>query len=274
VLWLRNGARTRWEDNTGMSGSVLAWLEGLEEKFVAVRVRVGKSSSNPASIGVVAFGELGRELGDKMRAYAVSHVETREDWLDAILQMATDAGWPEEFAALRLHAYDADGKEGKSKTETDKSRATGKDHAEGMAIMQLTNALVSQSRVQTGVIKTLSEHIEHRESLLAEALETMMTAREAQIDAEAESLATQLIADAELIEESDPFREAAARTLESVGAMLAGSIESPDLDADGILALLEARPDLAKECATDPRIVARIMASVTPEPAPAEDAPK
>ena len=244
------------------------YVEGLPESNVIFRVRVGRRA-NPPTVGSVCVE--GCEAAAKRRVKCEPVVvEDRADLAYAIEDMAADAGYPDEHPTIRIDPHTAEGRAGTSSyTCTQKNSGDQVASSNAIAIETLCSTVVSMARIQTKTIDVLTDTLAHREETMEQAIEALVQARSDQSDAEAESIATALIAEAQE-PETDPLKEAAARTLEGIVAHLAqNGAGSPELTAESVIGILEANPQLAVDLARDPRVVDLVMrAAVTPPEQP------
>jgi len=256
--------------------TIFDYIDGLGEQFSGYRIRVG-SGGNPPTIGVVAAEEDAARIQKRFKSQTVAAV-AQEELASAIEEMAADAGWPDEHPTLRIHSITADGRAGPSYANTKRTSDGTVEGSSATSIEALCQTVVRMAQIQTKTIDILTETIAHSKEMEEMSAHRWLEARQDQLAAEAESMATALLAEAEQ-PENTAFQDAALATLQQVATKL--SAPPPTVTVETVIGLLEADPGLAIQLATDPRVVElvtrasvnRPMPQDTPDAPPATDTP-
>ena len=230
--------------------SIFDYVDGLGERYTGYRIRVG-SGGNPPTIGVVAAEEDADRIQKRFKSQTVSAVPFAE-LASAIEEMAADAGWPDEHPTLRIHSLTADNKAGPSYANTKRTSDGTVEGSSAVSIEALCQTVVRMANIQTRTIDILTETIAHSKEMEEHAAHRWIEARQDQLDAEAETMATSLLAEAEQPDNS-AFQEAALSTLQGVAAKLTAA--PPQFTVENVISLLQSDPQLAIDLASDPRVV-------------------
>jgi len=230
--------------------SIYDYIDGLGERFTGYRIRVG-SGGNPPTVGVVAVDADADRIQSRFKSQTVAAVP-QEELASAIEEMAADAGWPDENPTLRIHSITCDGKAGPSYANTKRTSDGTLEGSSATSIEALCQTVVRMAQIQTKTIDILTETIAHSKEMEEMSAHRWLEARQDQLAAEAESMATSLLAEAEQ-PESTAFQDAALTTLQQVANRLTSP--PPTVTVETLIGLLEADPQLAIQLATDPRVV-------------------
>ena len=229
------------------------YIDGLGERFAGYRIRVG-SGGNPPTIGVVAAEEDAARIQKRFKSQTVAAVPFAE-LASAIEEMAADAGWPDEYPTLRIHSITADGKAGPSYANTKRTSDGTVEGSSATSIDALCQTVVRMAQIQTKTIDILTETIAHSKEMEELSAQRWLEARQDQLEAEAETMATALLAEAEQPETS-AFQDAALTTLQQVATK--PTAPPPSVTVENVIGLLEADPHLAIQLAQDPRVIALV----------------
>lgn len=239
------------------------WIESHDGKYPAYRLRVG-SGANPPTVAIVSTIDAADKMTRRFKTATVETADDTDDLSGVIEELAADYGYPLENPTLRLHALgEKPGEDGASYTAARQAtEAPTVESSSAASIQAMAAALIQAMRVNVKCIDVLTETIAHGEEIRANAIESMLMARAAQNEAEAESMASSLLLDLEQ-DQPNPLMTAAANTLENIGPMLMGltngAAAPPQLDADTVVELLQSDPRLAEELGSDPRIIDLVM---------------
>ena len=242
----------------GQRQTARQFLESLPEAAAAVRVRVG-SGRSPSTVAVVASDTLSEKARGNLGQTAVTECDA-DELVSQVLTELDANGWPDEHPTARLHVIDVEGKQLKSWQQT-ATAPTGEDGgAFASVVRRLTDGLMESNAEIRRCLDVVTDSLAHRESVLAHALEATIEAKQAQVDAEGAALAARLEALAG--EAEDPLRAAAAESLQAVAGVLMGGAQGGELTAENVVALLEARPELARELARDERVAGLVLGAI------------
>lgn len=252
------------------------WIELHGGKFPAYRLRVG-SGANPPTVAIVCTVAAADKLARRFKTATIETADDTDDLSGVIEELAADYGYPLENPTLRLHALgEKPADDGASYTAPrQRTEAPTVESSSAASIQAMAAALIQAMRVNVKCIDVLTETIAHGEEIRATAIESMLMARAAQNEAEAEAMASSLLLDLEQ-DEPNPLMTAAANTLENIGPMLLGMTNgghAPQLDADTVVDLLESDPQLAAELGSDPRIIDLVMRQALKANAEAHESP-
>lgn len=247
--------------------TVSQWIEEMvAAEIVAFKVRVG-SSSNPTVIGVVSLESHWEKMRSKFPSQTVIPCELEE--IDsAVEEMAADAGWMTEHPTIRIHAVKAGGANGPTYASTNRN-ATPSGTVEGasaFAIRELTNAVLKSNNVLVRSVDILTETIAHSKETEEFAAERYLEAREGQLSAEAETMATEMIAAVEASETSDNgLAQAGIQALQQIAVALAPAVAASTTAGGDLVTQLKQKlrsdPALLMQVASDPEVIELVLSA-------------
>ena len=249
------------------------WLNALPENATHVRVRVGTGRNLP-TVCLVALPDAETSKAGDFEPIVVGS-------LDELAQRAESeamaAGWPEDYPTVRFHAYSESGREMRtfqtSQALTGLGQAAGPGGPEWVVIGRLTDGLLSMAGECRRTVHILSETLNHRETMMADALESALASRQDAQDAEVQAYAAQMVAEEALGEEEDSGL--AGQILQQVAnAVMSNRIGGP-LDASGLRDVFDANPDILNDLVEDEDLIGRVVAAYQARKAgePKEESP-
>ena len=216
-----------------MSRTIHEYVESLPRSAVWFRVCVG-TTKEKVTVGFVALSsskEAVQSAETKADEEGVS-VETcaRRDLVETLLRMAEDNGYPEDEPTVRIHAYQKEGKAGRTYQRTDKSprkASKGQTSSEGAladALVRMADRVGYVVEIQNGIIESLGAQV------VQLSTERMDLQRQV-VDKEADLLDAQLEAVIESIRASsdtdDQLRSQVQTVIQRLGSFFLGDEEEP-----------------------------------------------
>ena len=242
------------------------WLNALPDTATHVRVRVGTGRQLPTVAIVALDGAETSKAGDH-EPLVVGSIDELAQRAEA---EAMAAGWPEDYPTVRFHAYGASGREMRtyqsSKALTGLGQAAGPGGPEWMVIGRLTDGLLSMAGECRRTVAILSDTLNHRETMMADALESALASRQDAQDAEVQAYAAQVVAEEALGDDEEGGL--AGQLLQQVAnAVMSNRIGGP-LDADGLRAVLDANPSILDDLIDDEELIGRVFSAYQAKRAP------
>ncbi len=276
---------------------VSEWIEHADPDMVAVRVRCGPKD-NPPSLVLVALEDQAEEASAAAKGeLAVITAADRYAMSREIEAQLEAAGWGTEHPTARLHALKiGKGRKGEpvlrqagswqrsvrvkpNGITVDNSSETTAAAILADALRMQTQAIVSMMGQNTHALAVTSATLEHRETVLADAIEALVESRHAQVDTEAEALA-QAVQSAINTQDGEELEAVKAEALgrglsilEDLVTLKMGTAAAlPDLESltdEELLGIVEAHPTLIKRILTSPEIAKVAQRTLAPPETPA-----
>lgn len=208
------------------------WVEQLPETLGRIVIRVGgRGTLNQAAVVAI----VGSGYDEASESWAASWVE-RDELADVLIRTCEDAGYPDDYARIRLDPYTSQGKRLPSKQWTNKENQKG-NTAPGIegALESLSGAVVSMAgelrRSNADLCRVLVKEREYSAMKVEEADQAYESMRHNDT----------LISALELLDEQeeneaqpvDPLRQSASDLLQSIGPAIAKAFGAGD-EADNI----------------------------------------
>jgi hypothetical protein len=257
--------------------------------YARAMCREGKKWTTVSAAGLA--GHVVERKGDDIAGSEVEQWGEVIDIMEASLEAEGIGTEGCEWDAWRVYVYDEDGKQittvhgtvGPSKAEVPKGGVSMEDAIgiiatalQGFANsnQSLANANVALLREHTKVVHVYGESLAHRETVMAEAVETMVNARANELAAEAEAFELATVADAAFAEgegaEPDA-KDMAKDLLQTIMAKIGGGnakINLNKLNWDKVADTVLSDPDLSAKAMS-----AFTKAQAKRNAPPAEDTP-
>ena len=230
------------------------WIEKLPKTAVMIRVRVGDSSMQ--TVATIAIE--GRGYRDTDSDWA-GEFRSLEDLPDAITEALEDNGYGDTHKKARLHAYDVKGKSFSSRAITATHGRIATLSGSERAIEKLTDGLLAASAENRKVIAILADTLTHREERMTEAIDAALDSRADALDADAYSMALEMLNEGPE-NEADPLKTQAATVLGQVANMFTGQATNQPPTKDQIRSWV-ANPEFVKAMMEDPEIQADLYSA-------------
>jgi len=253
------------------------WIEKLPQSSVMIRIRVGDTSLQ--TVATIAIEGRGYRDTDSDFA-AIWH--TLEDLPDVITSSLEDNGYGDLYKKGRLHAYDVKGKSNSSRAITATHGRIATLSGADRAIEKLTEGLLAATAENRKVIAILAETLTHREDRMSEAIDAAMDSRADALDADAYSMALEMLNESPE-EGNDPLKTQAATVLGQVANMFTGQQNQNQAPTKEQIRNWVSNPEFVKEMMQDPDIQADLYSAFmegfpdegdNPEDAPETDKPE
>ena len=228
------------------------WIEKLPQSSVMIRIRVGDTSLQ--TVATIAIEGRGYRDTDSDFA-AIWH--TLEDLPDVITSSLEDNGYGDLYKKGRLHAYDVKGKSNSSRAITATHGRIATLSGADRAIEKLTEGLLAATAENRKVIAILAETLTHREERMTEAIDAAMESRADALDADAYSMALEMLNESPE-EGTDPLKTQAATVLGQVANMITGQSPNRTPSKEEIRSWM-SNPEFIREMMQDPDIQADFM---------------
>lgn len=233
---------------------IQTWVEKMNKNTVMIRVRVGDSSM--LTVSTIAIE--GRGYKDSDSDYAAIW-RTLEELPDSIWEQLEDNGFGDLHKKARLHAYTIKGQGCGSRLLTATHGRISQLSGTDRAIEKLTEGLLQATAENRKVIAILAETLTHREERMTEAIDAAMDSRADALDADAYSMAMEMINEAPG-EDHDPLKQQAATVLQQVAGIFTQGHTQQAPTRDQVRNWVR-NPEFVRSMMEDPEIQADLMSA-------------